>query len=204
MMPEKPAETQYPIHDLIRRRWSPRAFADRAVAPEVLGSLLEAARWAASSNNEQPWHFIVATKEQEREFAALLDCLNASNQTWAKQAPVLMLSVARLTFDDGKPNRHAWHDVGQAAASLAIQATALGMVVHQMAGFSVEKARHTFGIPDGFEPVAALAVGYQGDPASLPDRLRERELAPRSREPLSAIAYSVTWGSPAAFLRARE
>lgn len=204
MMPEKPAETQFPVHDLIRRRWSPRAFADKPVEAAQLGSLLEAVRWAASSNNEQPWHFIVVTKDRPQEFAALWDCLNPSNQVWAKQAPVLMLSVARLAFDDGKANRHALHDVGQAAANLAIQATALGLVVHQMAGFSVEKARQAFGIPDGFEPVAAIAVGYQGDAKELPDRLRERELAPRSREPLAAMASSGRWGTPPDFLMERS
>ncbi len=203
MMLEKPADTQFPVHDLIRRRWSPRAFADTPLQAAQLGSLLEAARWAASSNNEQPWRFLVATKERPQEFAALLDCLNPSNQTWAKHAPVLMLSVARLAFEDGTVNRHAWHDVGQAAASLAIQATALGLVVHQMAGFSAEKACNTFEIPDGFEPVAAIAVGYQADAAGLPERLREREVAPRTREALDSMVFAGAWGRCAPFLNRR-
>ena len=180
MLPDKPAETEFPIHDLIRRRWSPRAFADRPVELEKLGSLLEAARWAASSNNEQPWRFILAGRERPDDFARLLGCLKESNQAWARHAPLLMLSVARLTFtDDCDPNRHALHDVGQAVATMAIQATALGFVIHQMAGFFQDKARELLGIPAGFEPVTAVAIGYQGDPAILPDRQRQRELAPR-------------------------
>jgi len=123
---EKPAETQYPIHDLLRRRWSPRAFSDRRVDPAIMRSLLEAARWAPSSYNEQPWSFIVATKDDPVEFGRLLSCLVEGNIQWAQHAPVLMVSVARLSFeDDGKPNRHAFHDVGQAVANLSVQATAL-------------------------------------------------------------------------------
>ncbi len=197
MKPQKPSETAYPIHDLISRRWSPRAYSDKPVDMATIGSLLEAARWAASSNNEQPWRFMVATKAQPTEFAVLLDCLKESNQVWAMQAPVLLLSVAKRTFDDGSANRHALHDVGQAAANLAIQATAHDLVVHQMAGFSVEKARVSFKIPEDFEPVAVLAIGYQGDAEQLPDRLREREVAPRSREALETMVFSGRWGQPA-------
>lgn len=199
MLPEKPAETEFPIHDLIRRRWSPRAFDDRPVEPEKLGSLLEAARWAASSNNEQPWRFILAPRERPEDFARLLGCLKESNRIWARQASVLMLSVARLTFaDDAEPNRHALYDVGQAVASMAIQATALGLVIHQMAGFFPDKARAQFGIPDGFEPVTVVAIGYQGDPSTLPERQRLRELAPRARDPLSRLVFAGRWGEPAA------
>lgn len=198
MLPEKPAVTMFPVHELIHRRWSPRAFADRSVDPEKLGSLLEAAGWAASSNNEQPWRFILATRDCSKDFARLLGCLKESNQVWAKQAPVLMLSVASRTFaDDGGPNPHALYDVGQAVASMAIQATALGLVIHQMAGFSPDKARIEFDIPDGFEAVTAIAVGYQGDPATLPERQRQRELAPREREPLSELVFAGRWGEPA-------
>ncbi len=132
---EKPADAQYPIHDLIKRRWSPRAFSDRPVERDILRSLLEAARWAPSSNNEQPWNFIVATKDDQAEFSRLLSCLVEGNSLWAQHAPVLMVSVARMSFeDDGKPNRHAFHDVGQAVANLIVQATTLGLMVHQMAG----------------------------------------------------------------------
>lgn len=197
---EKPALAQYPIHDLLRKRWSPRAFSSQSVSPAQLAGLLEAGRWAASCFNEQPWFFLVATKDHPQEFARLLDCLVEANQAWARQAPVLMLSVAKLTFDqNGQPNRHALHDVGQAAANLAVQATAMGLVVHQMAGFDMDKARTTFEIPDGYEPVAALAVGYQGDPAALPPKLREREEAPRTRKPLRDFVFSGRWGTPSPF-----
>ena len=192
---EKLAETQYPIHDLLRRRWSPRAFSDRRVEPDKLRSLWEAARWAASSFNEQPWSFIVATKEDEAEYARLLSCLVEGNIEWAQHAPVLMVSVARLSFEeDGKPNRHAFHDVGQAAANLTVQATALGLMVHQMAGILPDKIRELYGIPEGYEAVAGIALGYPGDPQALPERLRQRELAPRERKPLPEFVFTGHWG----------
>jgi len=191
----KLAETRYPIHELLRERWSPRAFADRMVEPEELRSLLEAARWAPSSFNEQPWSFIVATKQHPGEYERLLSCLVEGNVRWAQHAPVLMLSVAKLAFErNGKPNRHAFHDVGLAVENLVIQATALGLAVHQMAGFHVDKARELFSIPDGHEPVAALVLGFPGDPAGLPEDLREREVAPRIRKPLESFVFSGQWG----------
>ena len=192
---QKLAETRYPIHELLRERWSPRAFADRMVEPEKLRSLLEAARWAPSSFNEQPWSFIVATKEHPGEYERLLSCLVEGNIRWAQHAPVLMLSVAKLAFErNQKPNRHAFHDVGLAVENMVIQATALGLAVHQMAGFHVDKARELFSIPDGHEPVAALVLGFPGDPAGLPEDLRERERAPRTRKPLESFVFSGQWG----------
>ena len=194
---EKPADTQYPIHDLLRQRWSPRAFDDRPIEPEKLLSLCEAARWAPSSNNEQPWRFIVANKDHETEWNRLLACLVEGNRKWAYRAPVLILSVASLNFeDDSTPNRHAFYDTGMAVENLVLQATALGLSAHQMAGFDVEKARADLKIPSGYEPVAMIAVGYPGDLASLPDRLRERELQPRSRRPISEWTFSGQWGEP--------
>lgn len=194
---DKPADMQYPIHDLLRQRWSPRAFDDRPIEPEKLRSLFEAARWAPSSNNEQPWRFIVADKDHATEWNRLLACLVEGNRTWASCAPILALSVASLNFeDDGKPNRHAFHDTGMAVENLVLQATALGLAAHQMAGFDVEQARADLKIPPGYEPVAMIALGYPGDPASLPDRLRDRELQPRSRQPISEWTYSGQWGTP--------
>jgi len=194
---EKPAETQYPIHDLLQRRWSPRAFAERPVEPEQLQRLFEAARWAPSSNNEQPWHFIVGTKDDPSGHDRLFDCLKEGNKKWAIRAPVLMLSVARLNFEDeGTPNRHAWHDTGMAAFSLTLQATALGLIVHQMAGFDVEKAKIDLKIPSGYEPVAMIAVGYPGDPAVLPEYLREREVTPRERKPATEFVSNGMWNGP--------
>lgn len=192
---EKPAQMQYPIHDLLKRRWSPRAFSDRPIEPDVLRSLLEAARWAPSSNNAQPWSFIVTTKEDQAAHGRLVSCLMEGNIPWAQRAPVLMVSVARMSFEDeGKPNRHAFHDVGQAVANLSVQATALGLFVHQMAGFHSDKVRELYGIPKEYEPVAAIAIGYPGDLESLPERLKQREAAPRERKSLTDFVFSGRWG----------
>ena len=191
-----PAETAHPIHELLRHRWSPRAFADAQVMPDQLRTLFEAARWAPSSFNEQPWGFILTTRDDPEPFGRLLATLTERNRSWASRAPVLILSVARLRFArNGKPNRHALHDVGMAVENLVIQATALGLVVHQMAGFDVDKAREAFGIGEGLEPVAAIALGLPGDPESLPDGLRERELEPRARRPLEEFVFGGRWGA---------
>ena len=199
---EKSADTQHPIHDLLKRRWSPRAFSDQPVEAEKLRILFEAARWAPSSNNEQPWRFVVANKDNETEWSRLLACLVEGNRKWAYRAPVLILSVASLNFeDDSTPNRHAFHDTGMAVENLVLQATALGLVAHQMAGFDVEKARADLKIPSGYEPVAMIAVGYPGDPAQLSDRLRAREAQPRVRKPLTEFVYSATWEQPSPLLR---
>jgi nitroreductase len=201
---EKPADTAYPIEELLKRRWSPRAFADRPVEPEKLLSLWEAARWAASTANQQPWSFIVATKRDEAEYARLLSCLRENNQQWASRAPVLMVSVAKLAFDaNGQPNRHAFHDVGLAVANLIMQATALGLGVHQMAGIYPDRVRELYGVPEEFEPVAGIVLGYPGDPASLPDELRQRELAPRTRKPLESFVFQGAWGETASMVRPR-
>lgn len=187
---------QYPLHELILRRWSPRAFASRPVERGPLARLLEAARWAPSCFNEQPWRYIVATQENPTEYARLLACLVEGNQTWAKQAPVLMISVAALNFaHNGQPNRHAFHDVGAASAWLTVQATALGLFVHQMGGIHVDKARETYGIPEGFEAVAGIAIGYLGDPATLTEKQRETELAPSKRNPLEGMVFTGRWGA---------
>jgi nitroreductase len=192
---EKPAPTDYPIEEILRRRWSPRAFSDRTVEAEKLQSLFEAARWAPSSFNEQPWSFIVATKEKPEEHAQLLNCLGEKNQQWARLAPVLMVSIARLNFEKtGKPNRHAFHDVGLAMGNLLVEATALGLFVHQMAGFSVEKVREVYGVPEGFEPVAAIALGYPADPEVLPETFRQQEVGPRARKRVDSFVFEGKWG----------
>lgn len=198
---EKPADNDHPIEVLLRRRWSPIAFDDRPVEEEKLRSLLEAARWAASSYNEQPWAFLVARKSDTDEFRRALSCLVEGNLAWAQASPVLMLSVAKLRFDrGGKVNRHAFHDVGLAAGNLSIQATALDLAVHQMAGFHVDKARREYGIPDGWEPVAMIAVGYHGVTDELPESLRGRQESPRTRKPLSDFVYAGTWENKAPWL----
>ncbi|MGH7382058.1 MAG: nitroreductase family protein [Candidatus Methylomirabilales bacterium] len=202
---QKLAETRYPIHELLRERWSPRAFADRMVEPEKLRSLLEAARWAPSSFNEQPWSFIVAIKEHPGEYERLLSCLVEGNVRWAQHAPVLMLSVAKLVFErNQKPNRHAFHDVGLAVENLVIQGMVLGLFVHQMAGFHADRAREVYGIPEGYDPVAAMAIGYLDDPGRLPDDLREREVAPRIRKPLESFVFSGQWGQPSRLVHGKD
>jgi nitroreductase len=192
---EKPARTDYPIEETLRRRWSPRAFADRSVEPDKLLSLFEAARWAPSSFNEQPWSFVVATKDKPDEYAQLLNCLTEKNQQWARLAPVLMVSIAKLNFEkNGKPNRHAFHDVGMAVGNLLVQATAVGLFVHQMAGFSVDKVREAYSVPEDFEPVAAIAIGYAAEPEVLPESFREQEVGTRSRKPIKSFVFEDKWG----------
>jgi len=200
-MTQKLAQTQYPVHDLIQSRWSPRAFGDRSVEPEKLLSLLEAARWAPSSYNYQPWSFIVATKDDATEYNRLLSTLVEFNQGWAKNAPVLILAVAKIRNDDGKTNRHALHDVGLALENLIIQATSLGLFGHQIAGFNVETAREVYQIPEDYEPATVVTVGYPGDPQSLPDGLRDRELAPRVRKPLTEFVFTGQWGHTSPLLK---
>jgi nitroreductase len=188
-----------PVHPLIACRRSILAFASTPVESEVLVSLLEAARWAPSSMNEQPWSFIVAMKANKSDFDRLLGCLVEFNVQWAQHAPVLLLSVAKLTFEStGELNRHAFHDVGLATAALTVQATVAGLVVHQMAGFDVEKARREFSIPQDHEPVAVAAIGYPGSPGSLPEKLRKRDASPRKRKPLTNFVFEGGWGHSAA------
>jgi nitroreductase len=194
---EKLAVTQHPVHELIRRRWSPRAFADKPVELTLLHSLLEAARWAPSSNNEQPWSYIIATRDNPAEYERMMACLREGNQGWAKNAPVLMLSVARMTFErNGQPNRVALYDLGAAAAYLTFEATARGLTVHQMAGILPEKARELYSVPGAHEVVTGIAIGYPGDPETLPEDLQKKELSPRSRKLLAAFVFSGKWGEP--------
>jgi nitroreductase len=198
---QKPAVTDVALHELIRNRWSPRAFSEKTVPREVLRSLFEAARWAPSSNNEQPWAYLVATKDDPENFAKMVGVLVEFNAHWASHAPVLALSVAHLkTQREGKPNRVALHDVGSATAQLTFEANARGLQVHQMAGFDAEKARQTFAIPADWEPVAAMAIGYPGNPESLAEKLRERELAARTRKPLGEFVMTGGWGHTASFV----
>ena len=196
-----PTPTDVPLNDLVRKRWSPRAFADQSVAPEVLHSLFEAARWAPSSSNEQPWAYIAATKDDPANFAKMLSILVEFNAGWAKYAPVLALSIAHLHMQkDGSANHLARHDVGSASAQLTFEAVSRGLLVHQMAGFDADKARQVLAIPQDWAPVAAMAIGYPGDPQSLPEKLRERELAPRVRKPLSEFVMAGSWGHTASFV----
>lgn len=193
-MPKR-APAEHPIHNLIADRWSPTVYAAEAVSAKDVRTLLEAARWAASSYNEQPWCYVVGVRGDDGAWQGLLDCLVEANQAWAKHAPVLMLSIARTSFNlNDKPNRHALHDVGQATAHLAIQATAMGLYVHQMAGFMADAARERFAIPAGHEPVACMAIGRLGDAAGADEGLVQRDAAPRARLGIDEFASGSVWG----------
>jgi nitroreductase len=199
---EKRAPTQFPLYELLERRWSPRAFANRSVEPEKLRKLFEAARWAPSSSNNQPWSFIVATKDNPGEFSRALECLRGGNAKWAANVPVLAFSIARRNWpNSAEVDRHAQYDVGQAVAYLTFEAMAEGLFVHQMGGFYPEKVTGIYGVPENYEPMTAIAIGYGGDPDSLPEDLRARELAPRTRNPLESFVFSGRWENPAPFLK---
>ena len=193
---KRPAPAAAPISDLISHRWSPRSFDAKPVEKEKLRSLFEAARWSASSYNAQPWAFIVATKDDPENYKKVLSTFVEFNQSWAKNAPVVAISVAAHKMPhDGSQNRHAFHDVGQAAATLALQATSLGLQVHQMAGIDPNKAREVFGTPEHFEAVAGIALGYPGDPMTLPEgRLRDNETGKRERKEASSFVFTGKWG----------
>ncbi|MEX2142718.1 MAG: nitroreductase family protein [Pirellulales bacterium] len=201
-MPDRTASTDYPIHELLTKRWSPYAFADRPVAESDLRSLFEAARWAASSYNEQPWSYIIATQDDPQQFQRVLSCLVEGNQVWAKDVPVLALGIVTHRFKlNNKDNRAAVHDLGLAAGNLVIEATARGLVVHQMIGVVPDKAREIFQIPEDSEAWTGLAIGYAGDPNALPDKLKERDLAPRQRKPLAEFVFGEKWGKAAPLAR---
>lgn len=192
----KQASTEYPIHELLAKRWSPCAFSAQGVPEDDLRSLFEAARWAPSSYNEQPWRYIVATKADLEQYDRLLSCLVPGNQEWAKTAPVLALGCASLRFDrNGKPNAAALHDLGLASACLTLEATARGLFVHQMIGILPDRARELYQIPDDVQPLTGLAIGYLGAPDELPEKLRLRDLAPRTRKPLAEFVFSGAWGT---------
>jgi nitroreductase len=198
---DKTAVTDHPVHEVISRRWSPYAFAARRISESDLRSLFEAARWAPSSYNEQPWSYIVAIKDDAEQFERLLSCLVEGNQAWAKAAPVLALGVVSLKFArNGRDNRAAVHDLGLAAGNLVFEATARSLVVHQMIGILPNKARDVFGIPLGHEAWTALAIGYLGDSSLLPDPLGRRDSASRQRKKLSEFVFTGYWGSPSRFL----
>ena len=197
----KLANTHYPIHELLEKRWSPRAFSGQAVSAQVLGSLFEAVRWAASWYNEQPWRFIVARKEERAAHDRMMSCLVEANQAWAVQAPVLMLGIVKKTFTfNDEPNGHARHDLGLATAGMMLQAAALDLYVHPMAGILPEKAAEIYQVPDDFEVVTGLALGYLGDPDSLAEPMKTTELEARVRKPLAEIVFTSTWDEPAGFL----
>lgn len=191
----KPAPTEVEIHELLAARWSPRAYSDKPVSREQQRQILEAARWAPSSYNMQPWRFIVFDRyadaaAYERAFATLVPF----NQGWNKPVPVLIASLAKTTTPKGELNSCAQYDTGAAAMSLVLQAHALGLIAHQMRGFDVNAFRETFKTPDDVEPIAMIAIGHPGEPTYLDDALREREAAPRQRQPIGEFAFAGAWG----------
>ena len=198
----KQATPDHPINELVATRWSPYSFADRLVSDTDLRSLFEAARWSASSYNEQPWRYVLATKSDPDAFERLLSCLVEGNQAWAKAAPALALGCTSLTFAlNGKPNAAAVHDLGLASAGLTIEATARGLYVHQMIGILPDKARELYYIPEGFLLLTGLAIGYAADPNTLPETLRQRDLAPRGRKSLAEFVFGGEWGSASSVVK---
>lgn len=191
---QNPAPADHLILPELQQRWSPVIFSAAPVPDETLTRLFEAARWAPSSSNEQPWSFVVATAAEPDLFAKFAACLAPGN-AWAKTAPVLALSVVRLHLSgEAKPNRYGFHDTGMAVGNLLAQATAEGLFVHQMGGFDVEKARKDLRVPEGHDPGAMIAIGYYGDPDRAQAGLRDRELLPRTRKPLDEFVFRGTWG----------
>jgi nitroreductase len=192
----KPAKSVYPLCDLIAQRWSPRAFGPESIEAEKVCSMLEAARWAPSCFGEEPWRFVVGCREKTPETYKTLQSLLVSGNAWALNAPLLILSVAKLHFDyDQSLNRHAFHDVGLAVGNLTLQAQSMGLFSHQMGGFNVEGSYQALEIPrDLYEPVAMIALGYPVDSASLTPEVLASESSPRKRHPLQEIAFSTTWG----------
>lgn len=184
----KIAKTKYNILNLIKNRWSPRAFNDKEIDDEMIFQIIEAASWAASAMNEQPWRYIIAQKKNKDKFEKVLNCLSDGNKIWAKNAACLIVSLANKYYTQDKiPNRTYFHDTGLANANLIIEALNNNIYTHPMGGFSAEKIINTFNLPAELEPVIVLALGYLGDPETLPEDLKKRELAPRTRKPLNEI-----------------
>ena len=193
----KDAVTNVPIHELLARRWSPRAFdPKRPVSREQLKVLLEAGRWAPSCNGDEPWRYLIWDKSRDPAgWQKAFDCLNENNKKWVKNVPLLMLSCGGSTFEaTGKPNRWTQHDTGAASVSMALQAAAMGLIVHQMGGWDVDKARAAFDIPAEYTPMAMIAVGYQTGPEILDDETKAKEMRPRARKPIAERFFEGGWG----------
>ena len=195
--PDRPAPTTIAIHDLLKRRWSPRAFdPNRPVTREQLKVLLEAGRWAPSCNGDEPWRYLIWDKGRDPQgWQKAYDCLNENNKKWVKNVPLLMLSCAGSAFEaTGKPNRWTQHDTGAASVSMALQAVAMGLVIHQMGGWDADKARAAFAIPPEYTPMAMIAVGYQASPDILDEETKAKEMRPRGRKPVVERFYEGGWG----------
>jgi nitroreductase len=181
------AQTDAPLIGALVERWSPRAYdRDAVVSPEVVDVLLEAARWAPSANNSQPWRFVVAHRGTP-EFTAIHDALMGFNQAWADSAAVLIVNIAETTDAEGRERPWATYDLGQAVAHLSVQAQHEGLHTHQMGGFDGEALKAAFGLGETLKVVSVIALGVPGDVDVLPDALREREVAPRERLTLDEL-----------------
>lgn len=193
---DRSAQSSAPLHPLLAQRWSPRAWTSQSVSREQARPLFEAARWAPSAMNGQPWRFVVGHRG-DSTWDVLHDALLAGNQPWAESAPLLVLAATQTTDDDGNPRRTAAYELGLAVSQLTIQAHAEGLHVHQMAGFSADRVRDALGLPRTMTPYVVLAIGEHGDPETLAEPYRSRELAPRTRLPLEETVFAGTWGRPA-------
>lgn len=190
---QKSADADYALHSHLSTRWSPRVFSDQEITQQDMQHLLEAARWAPSSMNEQPWRFIYAFRGGEA-YNKIFQCLSAFNQKWVKHAPVLMLTAYKEQFDSGKDNFHALHDLGLAVANMTVQAQDMGIAMHQMAGVNWKDAHQIFNVPEGYHITTAIAVGYYGgDFNRLPEDLRKSELKKRTRIPQEAFSANGQW-----------
>ena len=194
---KKNTPKDYPIHPFIEGRWSPRSFENQAISPEQLRSLFEAARWTASSYNAQPWRYVIATqRDQSETFKKILFCLTESNREWAVNAPALAISFVKTTFDDGRENRHALHDVGAANAAISFQATQFGLSTHQMAGIDHAAVREAFDVPNDYEVVVGIAIGFVGNPKRLSPENEKKERAPRVRRTQNEFVFGDEWEDP--------
>lgn len=194
---KKPAITQVPIHEIIANRWSGRAYdAEKSISQAQIISLLEAARWAPSCFGDQPWRFVVTDKSSDAAaWQKAFDCLAPSNQTWVKDAPVLLLVCADTLFGHNEqPNRWAQYDTGAAAENLCLQAEALGLMAHQMGGFNADAAREALNVPPQFTLMAMISVGYAADIATISGEALARETAERKRKPLQDLFFNGSWG----------
>ena len=189
------ANTDYPISEIIAKRWSARAFSTKPVENSKLLSILEAARWAPSSRNEQPWRYIVFTNENPEMLEKAQSVLKEIND-YAKRAPILICAISKKTYsENGNPNRLYFHDLGAANENMFLEAFNQGLIMHEMGGFDVQKAREVFNVPEDYEMGIMIAIGYQDTFHVLPDRLREKALTPRVRKPLSEIAFIEKMGN---------
>jgi nitroreductase len=194
----KAAQPDHPIHPALAARFSPYIFDPKPIEDAKLQSCFEAARWAASSFNEQPWVFILAKREDQTAFENALDCLLEANQAWAKDAGAIILTSYATSFTrNNNPNRVAAHDLGLATGNFSFQASQLGLQIHEMGGVNLAKMRQNYSIPDTHEPCTAIAIGYAGDPTQLDSDIAARDKAPRQRKPLNEWVFGETWGQPA-------